>query len=82
MMQYDLFANEKGWREIPDFVISREGKKVNTTSDLWNLPYSIDTYGSQLDFSKIPDENLKWVLKSLSKFHLSPVIPKACHGSI
>ena len=64
MMQYDLFANEKGWREIPDFVISREGKKVNTTSDLWNLPYSIDTYGSQLDFSKIPDENLKWVLKS------------------
>ena len=29
-MQQDLLANESGWREIPDFIISREGKKVNT----------------------------------------------------
>ena len=64
MMQYDLFANEKGWREIPDFIISREGKKVNTTSDLWNLPYSIDVNNSKLDFSKVSNHNLKWVLKS------------------
>lgn len=63
-MQYALFANENVWREIPDFIISREGKKVNTTSDLWNLPYAIDTSSSKLDFSKIPNENLKWVLKS------------------
>ena len=42
-MQYDLFANENGWREIPDFIISREGKKVNITGDLWNLTYAIDT---------------------------------------
>ena len=63
-MQYELFANEKGWREIPDFIISREGKRVNTAGDLWNLPYAIDTYSSKLDFSKISNENLKWVLKS------------------
>lgn len=30
-MQQDLFANDKGWREIPNFIISREGKKINTT---------------------------------------------------
>lgn len=63
-MQYELFVNEKGWREIPDFIISREGKRVNTAGDLWNLPYAIDIYNSKLDFSKIPNENFKWVLKS------------------
>ena len=63
-VQQNLFANENGWREIPDFIISREGKKVNTASDLWNLPYAIDTSSSKLDFSKIPNENFKWVLKS------------------
>ncbi|ENW25538.1 site-specific integrase [Acinetobacter lwoffii] len=63
-VQYELFVNEKGWREIPDFIISREGKRVNTAGDLWNLPYAIDTSTSKLDFSKIPNENLKWVLKS------------------
>ena len=63
-MQQALFSNENGWRDIPDFIISREGKKVNTVSDLWNLPYAIDTSSSKLDFSKIPNENIKWVLKS------------------
>ena len=63
-MQNDLFAKENGWREIPDFIISREGKRVNTAGDLWNLPYAIDTFSPKLDFSKITNENLKWVLKS------------------
>ncbi|CAD9197575.1 hypothetical protein QAC21B_03752 [Acinetobacter bohemicus] len=63
-MQQDLFSNDNGWREIPDFIVSREGKKVNTTGDLWNLPYAIDTSSSKLDFSKFENENLKWVLKS------------------
>jgi len=63
-MQHNLFVNENGWREIPDSIISREGKEVNTAGDLWNLPYAIDTSSSKLDFSKIPNENLKWVLKS------------------
>lgn len=63
-VQYNLFAEEKGWRELPDFIISREGKRINTASDLWNLPYSVDTYNSKLDFSKILNGDLKWVLKS------------------
>lgn len=63
-MQQDLFTNDHGWREIPDFIFSREGKKINTTGDLWNLPYAIDTSSSKLDFSKFPNANLKWVLKS------------------
>ncbi|WP_262734442.1 hypothetical protein [Acinetobacter variabilis] len=63
-MQHDLFVNENGWRDIPDFIISREGKRVNTAGDVWNLPYAVDTYSSKLDFSKIPNENFKWVLKS------------------
>ena len=61
-MQQDLFSNDNGWREIPDFIVSREGKKVNTTGDLWNLPYAIDTSSSKLDFSKFENENLKWVV--------------------
>lgn len=62
-MQQDLFANDKGWREIPNFIISREGKKINTTGNLWNLPYAIDTRSSKLDFSKIQNENLREALK-------------------
>ncbi|WP_368559616.1 hypothetical protein [Acinetobacter indicus] len=46
-VQYELFVNEKDWREIPDFIISREGKRVNTAGDLWNLPYAIDTSTSK-----------------------------------
>ncbi len=63
-MQHDLFVNENGWRDIPDFIISREGKRVNTAGDVWNLPYAVDTYSSRLDFSKISNENLKWALKA------------------
>ena len=63
-MQYDLFINEKSWRELPNFIISREGKQINTVSELWYLPYAIDTSSAKLDFSKIPNENIKWVLKS------------------
>lgn len=63
-MQQNLFTNENGWREIPDFIISREGKQVNTARDLWNLPYAIDTSSSKLDFAKILNEKYKWVLKS------------------
>ena len=63
-MQQDLLANENGWREIPNFITSREGKKINTGGNVWNLPYAIDTTSSKLDFSKIPNEDLNWVLKS------------------
>lgn len=42
-MQQDLLANENGWREIPNFITSREGKKINTGGNVWNLPYAIDT---------------------------------------
>ena len=67
-MQHDLFVNENGWRDIPDFIISREGKRVNTAGDVWNLPYAVDTYSSRLDFSKISNENLKWALKDIFLF--------------
>ena len=68
-MQHDLFVNENGWRDIPDFIISREGKRVNTAGDVWNLPYAVDTYSSRLDFSKISNENLSKLQENLVKSH-------------
>ena len=58
-MQQDLFVNENGWREIPDFIISREGKTINLKGDVWHLPYSIRK--STIDFTDIEPLEIKWV---------------------
>ena len=57
------FVNDKGWLDIPNSIISREGKEVNTSGESWELPYSI-WESTKLDFSKISNEILRWTLKS------------------
>jgi len=55
--------NDHGWLEIPESVVSREGKKVKTKGDTWELPYVL-WKSATLDFIKIPNELLRWSLKS------------------
>lgn len=60
-MQCDSFVNNQGWRDIPEFIISREGKSINLTEDSWYLPYSLRK--STIDFTDIEPVEIKWVLK-------------------
>lgn len=76
-MQQDLFVNENGWREIPDFIISREGKTINLKGDVWHLPYSIRK--STIDFTDIEPLEIKWVLK---KFVIDQLERVSIHSSL
>ena len=76
-MQQDLFVNENGWREIPDFIISREGKPINLKGDIWHLPYSLRK--STLDFTDIEPLEIKWVLK---KFVIDQLERVSIHSSL
>jgi hypothetical protein len=57
------FIHDSGWLDIPNSIISREGKEVNTTGEVWELPYSIWD-STTLDFSRISNDILAWSLKS------------------
>ena len=76
-MQQDLFVNENGWREIPDFITSREGKTINLKGDIWHLPYSLRK--STLDFTDIEPLEIKWVLK---KFVIDQLERVSIHSSL
>lgn len=56
-------------------IITREGKRVDTHSDLWHLPYSIRD--SSINFEKIQSENLRSVLKLHVKDRLERI---SCHS--
>jgi len=62
MEELTKIVAEFGWRELPDVVVTREGDKLDTTSDEWHLPYILRS-DSTLDFNKIHDVRIKWVLK-------------------
>lgn len=56
-------------------LITREGKRVNTASDLWHLPYS--ARDSTINFSKIHSESLQTALKLHVKDRLERI---SCHA--
>lgn len=51
-----------GWLDVPDSVISREGHPVDTSNDIWYLPYTT-AKSMSLNFSKIGDLGLRWATK-------------------
>jgi len=58
-----------GWLDVPNTIITREGKEVNSSNDIWHLPYSI-WKSSTLDFSKVRNRKLRWATKSYVKDRL------------
>ncbi|MCH2058862.1 MAG: site-specific integrase [Thalassotalea sp.] len=52
-----------GWMDIPQSIITREGKAVDTSNEVWNLPYSLNP-AAKVDFSLVTSDVLRWVLKS------------------
>ena len=53
---------EQGWQKIPNIIITREGNSLDTSSDIWHLPYVLNK-NSSLDFSKITIDKLRLALK-------------------
>ena len=51
-----------GWLDVPDSVISREGHPVDTSNDIWHLPYTVRESAS-IDFGRIIDKSIRWATK-------------------
>ena len=51
-----------GWRDIPDHIVSREGKTIQLVGDEWRFLGQNGT-SSVFNFSKIKSSGLKWSLK-------------------
>jgi len=69
-----------GWLEVPNTIISREGHQVDTSSDIWHLPYTT-AKSMSLDFSKIFDLGLRWVTKRYIKDRLEFTSTHAAYSS-
>lgn len=50
------------WHDVPKSITSREGGLVDSSADIWHLPYSVRDHAS-LDFSKVVEHGIRWVLK-------------------
>lgn len=53
---------EHAWCDVPEEIISREGKKVDTSKETWHLPYVTRQHAS-LDFSRIIRSDFRWATK-------------------
>lgn len=70
----------EGWLDIPDTILSREGKSFDSSTDIWNLPYS--TRGNAtLDFSKITVDKIRWCLKSYTADRIKRVSTHAGYSA-
>lgn len=54
---------ENAWYELPNVIISKNGKEVISDGDVWDLPYTGRSSG-RIDFSKVDNSSLKWALKA------------------
>ncbi|OGT37084.1 MAG: integrase [Gammaproteobacteria bacterium RIFCSPHIGHO2_12_FULL_38_14] len=64
-MQLDALnelITQNGWLDIPEKIITREGKVINRTEEIWHLPYPIRA-DAKIDFNKIYDSRIRWCTK-------------------
>ena len=66
----------QGWLDIPASIVSREDKKISTTGEVWDLPYSI-WESTSLDFTKVENEIIRWSLKS---YVIDKIIRSSTHA--
>jgi len=71
-LQLNNLISNYGWFDLPTNIISREGKKIDSSSDRWDLPYSI-WKSTALDFRKISNNKLRWAVKSYVRDRLERV---------
>ena len=69
-----------GWLDVPDNIISREGHSVDTSSDIWHLPYTT-AKSMSLNFSKIGDLGLRWATKRYIQDRLEFTSAHAAYSS-
>jgi len=76
----DKLIDDHGWLESPISIISREGKKIDSSGEKWALPYAI-WKNTSLDFSKIENIKLRWALKSYIKDRLERISTHAGYST-
>lgn len=72
--------HDHGWLDSFSTIVSREGKEIDSSGEKWALPYSI-WENTTIDFTKIENTKLRWVLKSYVKDRLERVSVHAGHST-
>jgi len=70
----------QGWQGISSTILTREGLSLNSSTDVWNLPYSVRG-NSTLDFSKIVLDGVRWGLKFYIKDRIERVSTHAGYAA-
>ena len=50
------------WQDLPTVITSREGHPVDTSTDIWHLPYA-HANSMSINFAKIDDSGIRWATK-------------------
>lgn len=51
-----------GWHNVPKTITTREGHSLDTSQEVWHLPYSARDNAS-LNFNKIVEHGIRWAIK-------------------
>lgn len=72
--------SSQGWQGISSTILTREGLPLNSSTDVWDLPYSVRG-NSSLDFSKIALDGVRWGLKFYIKDRIERVSTHAGYAA-
>lgn len=64
-MDFNLLTEmikHNSWLDVPGCVISREGHQVDTSTNVWHLPYA-NAKSMSLNFKKIINVGIRWATK-------------------
>lgn len=50
------------WYDVPNFIVSRERHEIETSSDIWHLPY-VTIANTSIDFGRIAHLDIRWATK-------------------
>lgn len=50
------------WVDVPNRILTREGYSVDTSTDIWHLPYLIYS-STKINFSNISEPGIRWITK-------------------
>lgn len=65
-----ILAN--GWQNVPSYITTSEGHRINSTSDIWIIPY-LPAGTPRIDFGKIDNLAMRWVTKRFIQHKLESV---------
>jgi len=82
-MDFNLLTEmikHNSWLDVPGCVISREGHQVDTSTNVWHLPYA-NAKSMSLNFKKIINVGIRWATKRYIQDRLEFTSTHAAYSS-